>query len=82
MEKNNYKRLQELAGINEMASESHISEIHEDALTQIGLVLKDLNGRKINITDSYRAIDKILYGSLIQALDKGYVEGSSDQDLM
>lgn len=82
MEENNYKRLQELAGINEMASESNISEIHKDVLTQIGLVLKDLNGRKINLTDSYKAIDKLLYGGLVQALDKGYAEGSSDQDLM
>lgn len=82
MEKNNYKRLQELAGINEMASESNIIEIHKDVLTQIGLVLKDLNGRKINLTDSYKAIDELLYSGLVQALDKGYVEGSSDQDLM
>ena len=81
MEKNNYKRLQELAGITEMASESNISEIHKDVLTQIGLILKDLNGRRMNLTDSYGFIGELLYNGLVQALDKGYIEGVKDQPM-
>jgi predicted ATP-dependent protease len=79
MENTEYKRLQELAGIvKEMASESHITEFHKNAMEEIKANLRSLTQKRMGINEVSHEINNIIRYYLVSALDRGYIEGFKD----